>query len=98
MKSFARLGGLKEAPASIGGEYFTGCKKRKKKAETQNRKCTGRKGRTKLISNNILSAKPRVRRLQTVSDKSPKRNFKHLLEICKKHFMLFTSAIAALTA
>ena len=23
MKSFARLGGLKEAPASIGGEYFT---------------------------------------------------------------------------
>ena len=22
-KSFARLGGLKEAPASIGGEYFT---------------------------------------------------------------------------
>ena len=24
MKSFARLGGLKEAPASIGGEYFTG--------------------------------------------------------------------------
>ncbi|MBQ5562155.1 MAG: hypothetical protein IIT39_02075 [Clostridia bacterium] len=24
MKSSARLGGLKEAPASIGGEYFTG--------------------------------------------------------------------------
>jgi len=23
MKSSARLGGLKEAPASIGGEYFT---------------------------------------------------------------------------
>ena len=23
MQSFARLGGLKEAPASIGGEYFT---------------------------------------------------------------------------
>ncbi len=23
MKSFARLGGLKETPASIGGEYFT---------------------------------------------------------------------------
>ena len=23
MKSFVRLGGLKEAPASIGGEYFT---------------------------------------------------------------------------
>ncbi len=25
MKSFARLGRLKEAPASIGGEYFTTC-------------------------------------------------------------------------
>ena len=23
MKSYVRLGGLKEAPASIGGEYFT---------------------------------------------------------------------------
>ena len=28
MQSFARLGGLKEAPASIGGEYFTYMKKR----------------------------------------------------------------------
>ena len=26
MKSSARLGGLKEAPASIGGEYFTSTK------------------------------------------------------------------------
>ncbi len=25
MQSFARLGGLKEAPASIGGEHFTSC-------------------------------------------------------------------------
>ena len=29
MKSSARLGGLKEAPASIGGEYFTKYKQKK---------------------------------------------------------------------